>query len=135
MENLDIYILTSIVATLFIVFGVTMYREFSRMGREGYNPDPNEKKYGREALFVLMARLFDDQKVPKKDKEVIYKAMHRNIADMESDGIYFSEDAKEELKRHRDEAFCEYSGLPSVKAYDTNYIVKNEKLNRSIPSR
>jgi hypothetical protein len=135
MENLDIYILTSIVATLFIVFGVTMYREFSRMGREGYNPDPNEKKYGREALFVLMARLFDDQKVPKKDKEVIYKAMHRTIADMESDGIYFSEDAKEELKRHRDEAFCEYSGLPSVKAYDTNYIVKNEKLNRSIPSR
>jgi len=105
------------------------------MGREGYNPDPNEKKYGREALFVLMARLFDDQKVPKKDKEVIYKAMHRTIADMESDGIYFSEDAKEELKRHRDEAFCEYSGLPSVKAYDTNYIVKNEKLNRSIPSR
>lgn len=135
MQNLDIYILTSIVATLFIVFGVTMYREFSRMGREGYNPDPNEKKYGREALFVLMARLFDDQKVPKKDKEVIYKAMHRTIADMESDGIYFSEDAKEELKRHRDEAFCEYSGLPSVKAYDTNYIVKNEKLNRSIPSR
>ena len=135
MENLDIYILTSIVATLFIVFGVTMYREFSRMGREGYNPDPNEKKYGREALFVLAARLFEDQKVPKKDKDIIYKAMHRTISDMESDGIYFSEDAKEELKKQRDELHCEYSGLPSVRAYEKNYIVKNEKPNRSIPSR
>jgi hypothetical protein len=134
MQNLDIYILTSIVATLFIVFFIAIYREFSRMGKEGYNPDPNEKKYGREALFVLAARLFEDQKVPKKDKEIIYKAMHRTISDMESDGIYFSEDAKEELKKQRDELHCEYSGLPSVRAYEKNYIVKNEKLNRNITS-
>jgi hypothetical protein len=135
MQNLDIYILTSIVATLFIVFFIAIYREFSRMGKEGYNPDPNEKKYGREALFVLAARLFEDQKVPKKDKEIIYKAMHRTISDMESDGIYFSEDAKEELKKQRDDLHCEYSGLPSVRAYEQNYIVKNEKPNRSIASR
>ena len=117
MENLDIYILTSIVATLFIVFFIAIYREFSRMGREGYNPDPNEKKYGREALFVLAAKLFEDKKVPKKDKEIIYKAVSRTISDMESDGIYFSEEAKEELRKHRDELNCEYSGLPSPKAY------------------
>ena len=118
MENLDIYILTSIVATLFIVFGVTMYREFTRMGKEGYKYDPNEKKYGREALFVLAARLFEDEKVPKRDKEIIYKAMHRTISDMESDGMYFSEDAKEQLKKQRDEMNCEYSGLPSPRAYE-----------------
>jgi hypothetical protein len=124
MENLDIYILTSIVATLFAVFGIAMYREFSRMGREGYQYDPNEKKYGRDALFILAAKLFEDEKVPKRDKEIIYKAMHRTISDMESDGIYFSEDAKEELKKQRDELNCEYSGLPSVKAYDINRIIK-----------
>lgn len=118
MENLDIYILTTIVATLFVVFGITMYREFSRMGREGYQYDPNAKKYGRDALFVLASKLFEDQKVPKKDKEIIYKAMNRTIADMESDGIYFSEEAKEELRKQRDELHCEYSGLPSVKAYE-----------------
>lgn len=126
MENLDIYILTSIVATLFIVFGVTMYREFSRMGREGYNPDPNEKKYGREALFVLAAKLFDDEKVPVRDKKIIHKAVSRTIADMESDGIYFSEEAKDEMKKYRDELNCEYSGLPSPKAYDVNHFVKDK---------
>ncbi len=122
MENLDIIILTSILSTLFIVFGIAMYREFSNMEKNGYQYDPNAKKYGRDALFVLAAKLFEDTKVPKKDKEIIYKAMNRTIADMESDGIYFSEEAKEELKKQREEAYCEYSGLPSVKAYDINKI-------------
>ncbi len=36
---------------------------------------------------------------------------------MESDGIYFPEEVKEELRKHREELHCEYSGLPSVKAY------------------
>lgn len=124
MENLDIYILTSIVATLFIVFGISMYREFSRMGKEGYQYNPNEKKYGREALFVLAAKLFEDEKVPKRDKEIIYKAVNRTIADMESDGIYFSEEAKEELRKQREESYCEYSGLPSPKSYEVNQIIK-----------
>ena len=126
MENLDIYILTSIVATLFAVFGIAMYREFSRMGREGYQYDPNEKKYGRDALFVLAAKLFEDQKVPKKDKEIIYKAVSRTISDMESDGIYFSEEAKEELRKQREESYCEYSGLPSPRAYEVNKIIKSK---------
>ena len=126
MENLDIYILTSIVATLFAVFFVAIYREFSRMDKEGYKYDPNAKKYGRDALFVFAAKLFEDEKVPKRDKEIIYKAVNRTIADMESDGIYFSEDAKEELRKQRDELHCEYSGLPSPKAYEVNQIIKSK---------
>ena len=39
------------------------------------------------------------------------------LADMESNGVYFSEDIKEELEKQREELLCEYSGLPSVKAY------------------
>jgi hypothetical protein len=126
MENLDIYILTSIVATLFAVFFIAIYREFSRMDKEGYKYDPNAKKYGRDALFVLAAKLFEDEKVPKRDKEIIYKAVNRTIADMESDGIYFSEEAKDELRKQREESFCEYSGLPSPKAYEVNEIIKSK---------
>lgn len=119
MENLDIYILTSIVATLFIVFFVAVYREFNRMGVEGYEYNPNAKKYGRDALFVLASKLFEDEKVTKKEKKVIYKAMFRTMADMESDGVHFPEDVKQELIRQREELTCEYSGLPSLKVYES----------------
>lgn len=43
------------------------------------------------------------------------------LADMESNGIYFSEEIKEELKKQREELLCEYSGLPSVKSYEISY--------------
>jgi len=36
---------------------------------------------------------------------------------MESDGMYFPKEIKEKLEKEREELFCEYSGLPSVKAY------------------
>ena len=39
------------------------------------------------------------------------------LADMESNGVYFSDEIKEELEKQREELLCEYSGLPSVKAY------------------
>jgi len=126
MENLDIIILSTIVVTLFAVFIIATYREFSRMDREGYVPNPNEKKYGREALFVLAAKLFEDEKVPVKDKKIIHKAVSRTISDMESDGIYFSDEAKEEMKKYREELNCEYSGLPSPKAYDVNHLVNKK---------
>ena len=78
MENLDIIILTSVVSTLFIVFGILMYREFSNVEKNGWQYDPNAKKYGRDALFEIMARLFEDEvpkkartKISKKDKEII----------------------------------------------------------------
>ena len=122
MENLDIVILTSIVATLFIVFFIAVYREFSVMSKQPYK---YEKESGPRADMVnFLGNLFDDASTTKKEKKMIYKAMNRTIADMESDGMYFSEDVKEELKRQRDELNCEYSGLPSVKAYDINNIIK-----------
>ena len=124
MENLDIYILTSIVATLFIVFFIAIYREFSRMSKEGYKYNPNEKMYGRDALFVMMSKLFEDEKLPKKEKKIIYKAMFRTMADMESDGVYFDPDIKKEIIRQKEELHCEYSGLPSPKFYES---LQNEK--------
>ena len=132
MENLDIIILTSVVSTLFIVFGILMYKEFSNIEKNGYQYDPNAKKYGRDALFDMMARLFEDEhvtkarkKISKKEKEIVDKAVARTISDMESDGIYFPDEVKEKLKEYREETYCEYSGLPSPKAYESvNNIIK-----------
>lgn len=126
MENLEIIILSTIVTTLFAVFFIVTFKEFRRMDKEGYKPNPNEKKYGREALFVLAAKLFEDEKVPVKDRKIIHKAVSRTMADMESDGIYFSDEAKEEMKKYREELNCEYSGLPSPKAYDVNHFVNKK---------
>ena len=124
MENLDIIILTTIVSTLFIVFGILMYKEFSNMEKNGYQYDPNSKKYGRDALFDMMARLFEDE-APNAEKKIIYKAVKRTISDMESDGVYFTEEIKDKLEEYREETYCEYSGLPSPKAYESvNTIIK-----------
>ena len=124
MENLDIIILTSVVSTLFIVFGILMYKEFSNIEKNGYQYDPNAKKYGRDALFDMMAKLFEDE-APKEEKKIIYKAVKRTISDMESDGVYFTEEIKDKLEEYREEMHCEYSGLPSPKAYESvNTIIK-----------
>jgi hypothetical protein len=118
MENLDIIILTIIVSTLFVVFFILTYKEISKMGKEEYTYNPNTKRYGRDAVYVLLERLFDDKKKSKSQKVELFKTLDRTIADMESDGMYFSEDIKEKLEKEREDLFCEYSGLPSPKSYE-----------------
>jgi len=115
MENLDIVILTAVLSTLFIVFGIWTYRELSSFDKKNHS----DMKDGgpRVSLMKFMQRLFDED-VSGKEKRVIYKAVKRTISDMESDGVYFTRDIKEKLKEYRDELKCEYSGLSSVRAYD-----------------
>jgi predicted Holliday junction resolvase-like endonuclease len=120
MENLEIIILTTIVSILFVVFFVLMYKEFSKMEKEEYTYKPNVKRYGRDGIYNLLERLFDDELQTKSQKAKLFKTIDRTIADMESDGMYFSEDIKEKLEKEREELFCEYSGLPSPKAYETD---------------
>lgn len=122
MENLDLIILSSVISILFIVFIVGIYQAIK-------DADKNDYRYVKEGgprvwLFNTMAKLFEDERVTKKDKKVIYKAMYRTISDMESDGIYFPDTVKEKLKEYREELHCEYSGLPSVLSYS---IKKEEK--------
>jgi hypothetical protein len=118
MENLDIIILTSIVSTLFIVFGIVMYKEFKNASDQSddlYDNGP------RANMIRFIGSIFDSEvtsKMTKKEKVAVYKAVKRTISDMESDGIYFPEDVKQKLEKQREEMMCEYSGLPSVKAYE-----------------
>jgi len=119
MENIDIIILTVIVVVAFLVFIITSVREFIRMEFNEYQYNPNEKKYGRDALFNLLEKLFEDDTISKDSKKEIIKTLERNISDMETDGVYFSDDVIEKIQKEREELYCEYSGLPSVKSYQT----------------
>ena len=117
---MEIILLSSIVVTLYVVFGIATYREFTYMASKDYKPEV--ERGPRANLVNFMGRLFDNETASKKltfkQKDLVYKAMHRTMADMESEGIYFPEDVKEELKKQREELYCEYSGLPSVLAYE-----------------
>jgi hypothetical protein len=122
MENLEIIVLTTIVSTLFVVFFILMYKEFSKMEKEEYTYKPNVKRYGRDALYDLLERLFDDELQTTSQKVKLFKTIDRTISDMESDGMYFPQEIKEKLEKEREELFCEYSGLPSPKAYNNEQI-------------
>ncbi len=118
MENLDIIILTSILSTLFVVFGIVVYRELKNAPEETkdlYEGGP------RANMIRFIGSIFDEgntNKMTKKEKVAVYNAVKRTISDMESDGVYFPENIKEELEEKRKEMMCEYSGLPSVKSYE-----------------
>jgi len=109
---MEIVILTSIVVTLFIVFGITVYRELDK------EYDPRTKEMGPRANMVnFIGKLFDDKQTTK-EQQTILKAMTRTISDMEGDGVYFPDSVKDELEKKREELYCEYSNLPSVKSYE-----------------
>ena len=91
--DIDIILLTAVISTLFIVFMIAVYREFSVMENETY---VYQKESGpRAGLVNFIGNLAVNKSLTKEEKKVIYKAMHRNIADMESDGVYFDNSLKE----------------------------------------
>lgn len=61
--------------------------------------------------------MFEDDTISKDSKKEIIKTLERNISDMETDGVYFSDDVIEKIQKEKEDLYCEYSGLPSVKSY------------------
>ena len=94
--NFDIILLTAVISTLFIVFIIAVYREFSVMESETYVFQ--KESCPRAGLVNFVGNLVANKSLTKEEKKVIYKAMHRNIADMESDGVYFDNSLKEIVK-------------------------------------
>ena len=99
MENLDIILLTVVVAVAFIVFIVTTLKEFTKMETETYTDLKSKPSYGRDALYDLLQKLFDYESIPKTEKKTVLKTIGRTMADMESDGLYFPEEIKEKLAK------------------------------------
>jgi len=120
MDNIGILILSIFVMIAFVVFIVASIKEISKMEKEGYQY--KKPVFGRDALYNILEKLFNDDKLSKKEKKNLLKTIDRTISDMESDGMYFPEEIKDELEKQREELYCEYSGLPSVKAYDTDQV-------------
>lgn len=90
--DMDIILLTAVISTLFIVFIIAVYREFAVMENETY---VFQKESGpRAGLVNFVGNLASNKSLTKQEKKVIYQAMHRNIADMESDGVYFDNSLK-----------------------------------------
>jgi len=119
MENLDIIILSTIVITLFAIFLGLTIKEFIKA--ESSVAPPSEETGPRANLIRFMGRLFDSPSLTKEQankKIKVYNMVYKTIADMESDGVYFPDEIKKELVKKREELWCEYSNLPSVKSYE-----------------
>jgi hypothetical protein len=118
MENLDIIILSTILTTLFIIFIAFSAKELMK-GPQVLKA--SEDSGPRANLTKFMGKLFDSPVVTKEDSDKklnVYNSVIKTISDMESDGVYFPEDVKKELIKKREELWCEYSNLPSVKSYE-----------------
>ena len=117
MQNFDIILLSSIVSTLFVVFLGLTAKELVLADKKKVTGTENSPR----ARFIRqVGKIFDTtpQNMALPEKIAVIKSMERAMADMESDGVYFSEEVKIELEKKRKELVCEYSGLPSTKAYE-----------------
>ena len=120
---MEIIILTAIICTLFAVFifGPLLYAHSVGKPR-------TDSEDTRANLIKLVNSLMADKSVSRENKKKMAKVISRTMADMESDGIYFPVEVKEELRRQRNE-MCEYSGLPSVKSYELRNNLTQNKIN------
>ena len=119
MQHLDIIILSTIVTTLFVVFGIYTYKEVKTISSDDYKPQ-KEDTSPRANMIRFVGGLFEESSTKKmnpRQKAMLYSSVKRTIADMESDGVYFPLEVKEELKAKREELVCNYSDLPSVMSY------------------
>jgi hypothetical protein len=113
MQNFDIILLSSILSTLFIVFLGFTAKELLFAGKRrvsGFENSPHAR------FIYQVGKIFDNntQSMALPEKIAVIKTMERVLADMESDGVYFSEEVKIELEKKRKELISENSGLPSA---------------------
>ena len=117
MENLDVTILTSILAVAFLVFIIATYKEFKHMDINPY--ESNKRGEAIVQLNKFVDKILENKSISKTEKKIIANVMDKTIADMETDGVYFSDDVRKALKTQSEELNCEYSGLPSPKSFET----------------
>jgi hypothetical protein len=120
MDNIEIVILSIVVMVAFLIFIITTFKEISKMEKEPYQY--KKPVFGRDALFYILENFFNDKSLSETEKKSMLRTIDRTISDMESDGMYFPEEIKDKLEKQREELYCEYSGLPSPKAYDLDQV-------------
>lgn len=117
MEHLDIIIGSSVLVVLFATFiGMTI----KELNNSKPDAPPSEETGPRANLIKFIGKLFDSPVITKEQAEsklVMYNEVYAVMSDMESDGVYFPEDIKNDLIKKREELKCHYSDLPSVASY------------------
>jgi hypothetical protein len=115
MENIDLLVLTSIATVSFIIFIVGSIREFTKIAKEEIDYHKYKSPVvGRDLLYNLVAKL---AKSDEFTTEEVVGVLDRTISDMETDGLYFSDEIKSILESNREKLTCNYSQLPSAKSY------------------
>lgn len=82
MENTVIIILTIIVSVLFMVFFITTYREFSKMGNSEFT---GGKERGPRAVMVeFLQKIFTDETIEPDKKSELLNIIKKTFDEMET---------------------------------------------------
>jgi len=100
MENLDVIILTILVVVSFVIFIATSVKEFGRMEEEPYEYE-KASGFTRAALFNMLSSLFTEEDISEQARKRIKNNLKRTISDMETDGVYFSDQTEKKIKREK----------------------------------
>jgi hypothetical protein len=90
MENLDIYILTSVISVLFIVFIIATYREFTTMGKTDFVP--GKESGPRANLMFFIGSLFNDVRIDNRQRIQLLKVVKETIEVLENEPPVAPED-------------------------------------------
>ncbi len=83
MENLDLYILTTIVVILFMVFILATFKEIME---ETKKPFAGGKEKGPRAdMMEFVGRLFSDERIEPSEKKQLLNIIKKKIDDIEVD--------------------------------------------------
>ncbi len=81
MENLDLYILTTIVVILFMVFILATFKEIME---ETKKPFAGGKEKGPRAdMMEFVGRLFSDERIDPSEKKALKDIIKKKIDDIE----------------------------------------------------
>jgi uncharacterized membrane protein len=100
MENLDVIILTILVVVSFVIFIATSVKEFGRMEEKPYEYE-KASGFTRAALFNMLSSLFTEEDISEQARKRIKNNLKRTISDMETDGVYFSDQTEKKIKREK----------------------------------
>ncbi len=82
-ENLDIIILTIIIALLFLIFILATLKEFAESAK---TPFKGGKERGvRADLIELVGKIFSDETIEPEEKKILLKKMSENLTSIEDE--------------------------------------------------
>jgi hypothetical protein len=88
---MEVFLLTTVVVTLFLVFVISIWRELNRVSSPDYKFEKGRPTGGRYTVINLLQDTAERKAKKKKVKKTKSKSLpiRGTVSDMESDGVYF----------------------------------------------